>query len=159
MFNRTKAVLGGIFLVVLAAGLATIAHNRSWAYSFFAADFVFACVVLILTAASERRYRQTRDTLGELLSKSEELMYRRVVDEAQYATWRDDLNSWFDHTCRFLTQELSSTHEMMFRDLSEGGRYNTRDSFNSEHAELLNSLGKYTRNLRTITDRYLTTRS
>jgi hypothetical protein len=158
MFSRTTAALGAIVLALFGTGLAMIPDHRSWALVCFTAAGGLGLVVLCLTAISEWHFRRVRDSLGKLLAELDELKNRSVVDEKQYATWKGDVDDWFRQTQRFLAEKLPSTHAAMFRNLSEGGRYSVR-GFNSEHAELMNSLRVYTNNLKSIIDRYLTTRS
>ena len=159
MNNPFRSGLAAIALALFGGGIAMLADHRELAILLCAAGGLFGLVVVIITAVAEYRFRVTREGIGKLLEDSDELMYRAVSNEEQFRLWTINLNSWSVRTKNFLAEKLSSTDAAIFWDISEGGRYRIHGAFNGEHADQLNTLGKYVRNLKGIASRYLSARS
>lgn len=147
--------LAAIALALFGGGIAMIPDHRALAIWLCVVGGMFGIVVVVVSLVSTHRFRTIRDGLGKLLTESDELTYRVISTEDQFQQWKVDLNAWSTRTKNFLTEKLSSTDAAIFWDLSEGGRYHIRGTFNSEHGDLINVLGKYVRNLKRIASRYL----
>ena len=155
MLTPFRNGLAAIALALFGGGIAMIPDHRELGICFCAAALVFGLVLFVLSLVAKHRFRTIRDGLGKLLTESDELTYRVVSTQEQFQQWKADVNAWSTRAKDFLTEKLSSTHAAIFWDLSEGGRYNIRGAFNSEHGDLINVLGKYVRNLKGIASRYL----
>lgn len=151
-----RAGAAALFTVVLSAAFAaTIRSQPRLANALFVLDGVLAIAVIATAAILARRARETRDALGRALERAAELQQRSVTDEAACATWVADMTEWFKDTQRLLSEGLSRADAALFRDLSEGGSYLVPRAFNGEHRDYLNTLRKYTLNLKAIVERFL----
>jgi hypothetical protein len=155
MLTWFRSGLAAIALVLFSAAITMIWDHRKLGIYLFLAAFEIGLILVIVYLVAQHRFRTIRDGLRELLTESNELTYRVVSTQEQFQQWKADMNGWVYRAKDFLTEKLSSTHAAIFLDLSEGGRYHIRGAFNSEHGDLINVLGKYVRNLKGISSRYL----
>jgi len=148
--------IAALALSFIGGGLAIFPDHRSLALVFCAVGGLFGLAVLVFTVIAERHFRAMRDAIAKALTDADELSSRKVSTEDEFNRWKADLNGWANGTRNFLAARVSAADAALFWDLSEGGRYIVRGVFNAEHGDLINVLGKYIRNLKSIADRCLT---
>lgn len=118
---------------------------------------IFGLVVTLLWVKDMRRFRRIRDGLGARLSAAHDLKNRISKSAEEFERWKADLDRWYRDVQQYLGANLSRTHTELFVTITDATSYSIHPSFSQEHIQLLNVLRVYTANLRSITERFLTT--
>lgn len=154
MLTAIRNGSAAIALSLFGAGISLISDHHKLGLWLCALGGAFGFIVVVASLLAYRAFIIVRNGLGGLLVEADELMGRYIKDQDSYDQWKASFNSWFQRANKFVGIKLSPTHAVLFRDLSEPGRYGVR-GFNSEHMDYKNSLIKYQANLKRITQEHI----
>jgi hypothetical protein len=110
--------------------------------------------VIVWSFYDEVRRRMVAQSLAELLTRADNLRHANLQSQQEYDDWAAELSSWFKETNNYLNDHLSPADAAIFRDASEGLPVAFRCRFDAQN-NYLNSLLRYTVNLKRISERFL----
>jgi len=157
MAEAISKALGAISLLFIAACFTILADHRDVALGLLLAGSLFGISAIAVFLYGEVEFRRIRNGLGELLSEGDSLFSTRVTHGDSLERFKADLNNWHGRCRLFLNQNLSDAHEAIFEATPIVRIVNIR-ALNDEHRSLLHTLNDYTKNLKSILERYLSVR-
>jgi hypothetical protein len=153
-----RTAVGTIATAFFVRGITLIPDKPLLAWYMCLVGVLLFGVVFAAGVVAHQHFVSIRDALGLFLAQADELMDRLVTTQSAYDVWVTDLNLWYRTANKFLEERVSATDAVLFRDMSQGGRYSER-GFNPEHMDYKTSLRKYMTNLKRITESHLSTKT